>query len=125
MNTKIISCGPTKIISCGPDDSEPKTLNPNTEWCVYHYTVGSWEGDGIAYKYEDGKIYETNLGHCSCYGPWEDGWTEIDANELRMQLTNNDPNSQEEKLKIAILSVANDRLKAKLGYDEENISYIA
>ena len=38
-------------------------------WYSYHY--GQYEGDGVAVFQRDGRWNEANLGHCSCYGPWE------------------------------------------------------
>jgi hypothetical protein len=41
------------------------------EYVVYDYGTGSYEGDGVAIIKQDGKFYQQNLGHCSCYGPWD------------------------------------------------------
>jgi len=69
--------GPT-IISVGPDEADPveKALPENAAWCVYLYEQGDYEGSGEAYVgTKDGKFFEASLGHCSCYGPWEGGWS--------------------------------------------------
>ncbi|MGL5566017.1 MAG: hypothetical protein ACRDC4_09850 [Plesiomonas sp.] len=37
------------------------------------YGSGSYEGSGEALiVFNDGTLNLRNLGHCSCYGPWED-----------------------------------------------------
>lgn len=41
------------------------------DWIVYSYMSGSWEGDGVAIHKENGKLFQSNIGHCSCYGPQE------------------------------------------------------
>jgi hypothetical protein len=50
---------------------------------VTDYECGSWEGSGSALTLEnDGTVRLHNLGHCSCYGPWEnsfDEWANLDA----------------------------------------------
>lgn len=45
------------------------------EWLVYWYEDGGYDGNGecVGYNKEDGMLYTKNLGHCSCYGPF-DGW---------------------------------------------------
>jgi hypothetical protein len=43
-------------------------------WLVYSYDVYSqYEGGGeaIGLSEEDGMLYIYNLGHCSCYGPFD------------------------------------------------------
>lgn len=41
---------------------------------VTEYEQGDYEGSGEALVLcADGSVKEYNLGHCSCYGPWENG----------------------------------------------------
>lgn len=42
------------------------------DWVVTYYKVGSYEGDGEAVFYKDGKVAIVNLSHCSCHGPGSD-----------------------------------------------------
>lgn len=59
------------LISTIPTDRLIKKL-------VYHYDVGAWSGDGVA-VYLDSKDewHIDNLGHCSCYGPFDGGFNKI------------------------------------------------
>lgn len=46
-------------------------------WLVYWYEIGDYCGDGEAVSLkEDGRLYFANLGHCSCYGPGDGGFSE-------------------------------------------------
>ena len=38
-------------------------------WYIYH--TAPYEGSGCAVFERDGRFNEANLGHCSCYGPWD------------------------------------------------------
>lgn len=105
-----------KIISCGPDEYDPgNKISDTTEWCVYWYEDGGYDGNGIAYMCNNGKIYHKGLGHCSCYGAWDnnDDWCEIDSSELRMQLTGK-PDSKEKAIEKAIVSVCSASLRKEL-----------
>lgn len=33
-----------------------------------NYTLGSYEGEALVVFKKDGKLYEVNASHCSCYG---------------------------------------------------------
>lgn len=55
---------------------------------VYTTTGGSYEGSGYAYcgNEDCSKIWEAYLGHCSCYGPLDNGksdWSELNLDWLR------------------------------------------
>lgn len=63
----------------GPDDSD---FPADAEWCVYYYECGSYEGSGEAFFGGGGKFWVKSLGHCSCYGPWDDTPSEITRKEL-------------------------------------------
>lgn len=42
--------------------------------CVTDYDEGDWDGSGWALTLtEAGSVWEWNLTHCSCYGPFEKG----------------------------------------------------
>lgn len=75
-----------KIYNVGTEEQDPPlgALPPNCKWIVYEYIPEDWEGSGEAYAYADGKYWYTSLGHCSCYGPWDENdygdpkeWEEI------------------------------------------------
>jgi len=56
---------------------------------IYWYASGSYEGSGEALLRKDGLWIYENLGHCSCYGPFDttpsfDGAQTLDALEARM-----------------------------------------
>ncbi len=57
----------------------PELETDDYEWLVYEYNYGSYEGDGEAVKMdENGVLWYLNLGHCSCYGPGENGdWEKV------------------------------------------------
>ncbi|MBE2180072.1 MAG: hypothetical protein IAE97_06335 [Chthoniobacterales bacterium] len=40
---------------------------------AYWYGAGSYEGTGHILARKNGQWYHHNCGHCSCYGPVEDG----------------------------------------------------
>ena len=42
------------------------------EWAIYDYECSGYEGTGNALMYKEGKWYTHDLGHCSCYGPFEE-----------------------------------------------------
>jgi hypothetical protein len=43
------------------------------EIVVTEYEVYDWDGDGCALILCNGEVLYYNLGHCSCYGPFEGG----------------------------------------------------
>lgn len=54
-------------------DWDIKTLtDARVEKCVYWYVSGSYEGNGEALMYREGSWHYKHLGHCSCYGPFDD-----------------------------------------------------
>ena len=58
---------------------------PGGAWdvVVTDYEAGDWEGSGYALLRVagTGELKEFNLGHCSCYGPWEYPPTEFKDDE--------------------------------------------
>ena len=52
------------------------------------YGLGNYSGDAFVLFEENGKLFEINAGHCSCYG-LEDQWTpeEVCLPELEQRLT--------------------------------------
>lgn len=81
------------VYNVGPDELdgcftifEPDGSFATLDWLVYCYEQGSYDGSGEAVGYINGKLYCTSLGHCSCYGPWDnaideysvvDFWTDV------------------------------------------------
>lgn len=71
------------------DDAGLDVFPDGAEWCVYWYEYGSYEGYGTAYAgNSNGEYWETNLGHCSCYGPCDQKsqWNKLELSDLRMHL---------------------------------------
>lgn len=67
----------TKIVGLMDDlvDYEIEEISDGMVAVVYNYEEGCYEGNGKAYGLDaQGSVYEMNLGHCSCYGPTDDGW---------------------------------------------------
>lgn len=58
-------------------------LDPSIEILVASYGEQSYEGDAFVLFRQDGKLYEVNGSHCSCYG-LEDQWEpeEVVVDEL-------------------------------------------
>lgn len=67
-----------EIYSVGPDESydigcDNVVKNEEYVWMIYWYYAGNYEGDGDAVCLgKDGMLYQYHLGHCSCYGPFDD-----------------------------------------------------
>ena len=63
-----------KIYQVGPDDAYDEPQNDERYlWLVYWYEIGDYCGDGEAVALGvDGKLYVYGLGHCSCYGPFDE-----------------------------------------------------
>ena len=62
--------------SVGPDELNESYDTPSDaqefEWVVYSYERGYYDGSGEAVGLcNDGLLYRTGLGHCSCYGPMD------------------------------------------------------
>lgn len=66
---KIYNIGPTEL-----EDYELENIDQSKyQWLVYWYKYECWEGDGsVAALGIDNKLYFWNIGHCSCYGPFEE-----------------------------------------------------
>jgi len=77
-------------------------------WCVYDYTSGSYDGYGSAYyKTVDNQYYSMTLGHCSCFGPWDNSPNQITKDEMyNLELCGNDPSSV--AIKNAIMKLEGD-----------------
>lgn len=60
------------------DDSrlEPCDLEliDNIDWVCCFYEAGDYEGNGLAFMKRCDKFYRRSLGHCSCFGPWDNGF---------------------------------------------------
>ncbi len=49
---------------------------------VTDYTTGYYEGWGDALVLKSNKVFYYNLGHCSCYGPFESGGDEYSIEQF-------------------------------------------
>lgn len=80
----------TQVHNVGPDafseyDWKEGGIPLNAKWIVYYYESGSYEGEGeLVYKVGR-SLFRTNLGHCSCYGPMDNGcgYEEIKIKDYR------------------------------------------
>src|ERR1700756_4478230 len=57
------------------------------------YGGGSYEGDALVIFKHDGKLYEVNGSHCSCYGlegQWKPEETSVEALAMRKKKTDED-----------------------------------
>ncbi len=67
----------TTIYQVGPDAAydEGQVQDERFEWVVYWYEDGGYDGSGnaVGYNKDDQCLYSYDMGHCSCYGPF-DSW---------------------------------------------------
>lgn len=63
-----------KEYKVGPDDPYGLPSDKGYRWIVHWYQEGSYDGDGEAVAFDGEKLHIYNLGHCSCYGPFEQGY---------------------------------------------------
>lgn len=63
-------------------------LDPDIEILVAWYGVGNYEGESFVLFRQNGKLFEVNASHCSCYGledKWEPEETSVAALILRFK----------------------------------------
>ena len=67
----------------------------NTYLLVYRYEdIDGYNGQGQAIAVTSNKrFFKMDLGHCSCYGPWENKWVEISSDSLFSEDVINDNDS--------------------------------
>ncbi|MCR8994730.1 hypothetical protein [Brevibacillus laterosporus] len=59
----------------------------DVEILLASYTCAKWEGDAFVLFRKDGKLYEVNGSHCSCFGlegQWKPDETNIEVLEHRL-----------------------------------------
>jgi len=59
----------------GSDDLDGREISKivgDSDWFVYFYQRGDYNGDGFAVWKKNGKYLYSELGHCSCNGPLDD-----------------------------------------------------
>jgi hypothetical protein len=66
----------------GKDDLSCFGAAEGHEWVVYDYEYGDYDGSGWAVSFSDGKYYLHNLGHCSCYGPFDESGEEVKLDDI-------------------------------------------
>lgn len=65
--------GKNTVAAIEAEFEKPSALD-GAEVIVAIYDLGSYEGDAFVLFRKDGKLFEVNAGHCSCYGlegQWE------------------------------------------------------
>ena len=48
----------------------------NADIIITNYEIGDWCGNGIALIKIKDKWYLKSMSHCSCYGPWDESFSE-------------------------------------------------
>jgi hypothetical protein len=63
------------FLDCGDWDKGKRLEGfPTDEEILFaSYETGNYEGDALVLFMRDGKVYQNEASHCSCYG-LEDGW---------------------------------------------------
>lgn len=72
------------------------------DWVVTYYTIGDWCGEGEAVAKAGDQIFYWDLGHCSCYGPYDNSPEEILLDDIKSNNIHNSPISNpvvEQKVK--------------------------
>lgn len=72
----------SKVIATNEDaGAETDSAPSGTVAIVYDYTRGDYDGSGVAIAVTaSGDVYEKDLSHCSCYGPFgydSREWTKV------------------------------------------------
>lgn len=70
---------------------DPGCCSMRYDWIVTYYTRVPYEGNGEAIAKLGDKLYYWNLGHCSCYGPFDDNPEEIDISDITSNNIHNSP----------------------------------
>ena len=74
------------VYNVGPDEEfPPDSWVGKYDWAVVWYESGSYDGSGeaVVKRSSDGALLALSLGHCSCYGPWDDGFHgRVDINDI-------------------------------------------
>jgi len=55
------------------EDDRKKFESTGAQAAFYWYSQGDYDGQGKCLFVKDNKWYLKDLGHCSCYGPLDDG----------------------------------------------------
>lgn len=70
MKTQVYNVGPDEL---NENDFKESGIPANAKWIVYYYESSPYEGEGeLVYKVGR-SFFRTSLGHCSCYGPMDNG----------------------------------------------------
>jgi hypothetical protein len=65
-------------VYCLNDETYGDECEDQFVWMAYWYECGDYDGCGEAIALgKDGFLYCAGLGHCSCYGPFEDGFEKM------------------------------------------------
>ncbi len=86
------------------------------EFIVYYYGHEDYSGYGMALLYKDNKWFVHDMGHCSCYGPYEylDFKTPVDSlDEVIRLIRDEDWSGSYEEAKIKMLNEAEKFLRDK------------
>lgn len=67
------------------------TLDDNINLLLWNYEYGNWEGYAFVLFEQNGRLYEVNGSHCSCYGlegQWDPEETSVKELTYRMDKGN-------------------------------------
>lgn len=67
---------------------EDKLEEFGIQFAIYYYENEGYEGLGTCLAYKDTKWYTCDLGHCSCYGPFEEFNLTIPFDTLKKAIRN-------------------------------------
>lgn len=103
----------------------PEDMALEGEIILAAYGGGSYEGDAFVLFERDGKLYEVNGSHCSCYG-LEDQWTPEETSwaalAMRPQLLNKPDNSWREAATDELSDEARQYLKQRIEQDAKAVA---
>lgn len=105
-----------KVYGCTPlsswDKARFRKARPRADLLVYYYRYDDWEGSGMAIWRENDKYGYAYLGHCSCYGPFENIDSILYSLEQIKRLSNSD--SYEWKYAPSVLDILEKQLAKEL-----------
>lgn len=82
-----------------------KERDEEFQYVVYRYEHGNYDGNGeLICKTKDGKFFEEDLGHCSCYSATDD-WKKVKLYNSLEELTKDTSNGWMEQYSIVLEKV--------------------
>lgn len=66
-------------------NDDPGQPDEELQWLISDYKSGSWEGSGSAVGFDGVDLLLYNLGHCSCYGPFDGGFNGYGPDKISVE----------------------------------------